>query len=1525
MRNSRFFQYTWMALLLFSFSVAQASEVYQQIEDPVRSTSLQDPDSICSQIFTQLPFVELFSNQSPTLGCWRVLDRNFDGITWEVPQVNSTRTRNVGMIVRPTNPQPDDWLVSPRIRVNGNQRLRFSYYQPTDIIRPQIRTLSNIQIRVTKLGSVNNSYLPEEFIYEVTPLLLYSDNLGFEEIIYDLVDHRTGVPISGDINIGFHMRGDQYGKDQDNYFILDNFVVEDIPGPGDFKPVVDLPYETGFEEEEVSFNLWNDFTDQWTVGSAVHNGGEKALYVTNDGGLHNDYTLGIAQASHAFIDFNVPPDRDVLNIDFDLRSLGFDNSEWNDYFKTGLLLRLFVADDHNPVARIPYFHYSGHTDDGWRETIPILFNDDVLKDPPAAFERIKLSIPWEPDEDMPNYVYDLLRGNVSRLDFEFVSGIEEEKRQAVAVDNLHIYTTCDLDVESRESNPDGPRPFVLLSREPITPTSFVITDIRIADSIYMAMNPRPTSHPSRSLLGYRFDLFVSPVLVEDPDNHPLLLDHEYLVPTLIDGLDPMIRNYYVYFRPMCISGTGEVTYGEWDYSMIRKPQVPAELTFLEDFEDFYFSDHWDLNNWRNGYWTWPYPDLNLKGFSTTNLNKWWMGEAVSFSGDKALYISNDEGESYQYINTENLDRQSDAVRLLIIPEDAVETYVSYYYQIDGEFRGDQPRDYFYNTIAYHVIINETLVRQDQVRGEPFYVDSNGWQREVNVMDVEEPMRDHELNPHVFFTFRWRNDEQNVIQPPAAIDKAKVMASSCFMPTSVAANFIEGTNNVELSWTPRGEETQWEIVILELGDEGPEPEDRGTLVTGDPKYVVNNVEEGKYFIFYVRAVCGPTLYERSFWQGPGDFFYSQDTDCIGLTKENLDLPTNESGDYIICDDTSLQTKLEVNFNNSRATNDYYYKAIEYAPLYPFVDTGSTEITGDDTWSAAIDLGFNFCFFGNNYTKALLTTNGVMSFSIKGETANGLYTPLGDSSGVLDKELTNGTIEDAPFVDAIFGAMQDLDLANSPADASVNYKVYGEFPCRTFVFNTYHVGLKGEDFDPNNIEGTTQTSQIVLYENTNTIEVFIKKRPIAGSGSETNNRKSVIGIINSNGSEARYPFYRNTGTWRAAEEAWRFVPSGESVVELQWYRNGEEFATTPAIDVLIDDEVEYKAKVTYHLCEGNEIVLEENYTFIKEEFDVSAIPDFQVCSNRIGETDAARVDVEDYVASILDHINGIATDYTVVFYEAADLEDVVSEPFQFRGKKTIYVEVTSTLSGCKRVGPVTFVQLAPVVIATLPPVEICKEYILPKVEEGAAFYTQPFGEGERYETGQVYNQLGQSELYVYKKTEEGCEGQSSFSLLIHEEAIAMQIEDQNLECETFILPQLPKYNRYFTKPHGEGLELQAGMEILMPMEIFIYAKNGSERILCIDESHFKVNYDECPLPKGISPNGDGLNDALDLSGHGITQIKIYNREGVEVYSHGRGYTKQWYGQNSSGKMLPSGTYFYVLISHGKQRTGWIQLMY
>ena len=80
----------------------------------------------------------------------------------------------------------------------------------------------------------------------------------------------------------------------------------------------------------------------------------------------------------------------------------------------------------------------------------------------------------------------------------------------------------------------------------------------------------------------------------------------------------------------------------------------------------------------------------------------------------------------------------------------------------------------------------------------------------------------------------------------------------------------------------------------------------------------------------------------------------------------------------------------------------------------------------------------------------------------------------------------------------------------------------------------------------------------------------------------------------------------------------------------------------------------------------------------------------------------------------------------------------------------------------------------------------------------------------------------------------------------------------------------------------------------------------------------------IPKGISPNGDGDNDYLDLEGYFISKIVIYNRYGTEVYSK-KDYVNEWYGQNNNGKLLPAGTYFYTVEVQGvPYKSGYIQVI-
>src|SRR5690606_9920868 len=98
---------------------------------------------------------------------------------------------------------------------------------------------------------------------------------------------------------------------------------------------------------------------------------------------------------------------------------------------------------------------------------------------------------------------------------------------------------------------------------------------------------------------------------------------------------------------------------------------------------------------------------------------------------------------------------------------------------------------------------------------------------------------------------------------------------------------------------------------------------------------------------------------------------------------------------------------------------------------------------------------------------------------------------------------------------------------------------------------------------------QTYQMVMYETSNMIDVFVKKR---SQGCGFNQGRGVIGIINQTGSKALAAYQdgafggaagsRDTGQWGDVNKAYRFIPAGTPVpVVLNWYKDNETvpFAT------------------------------------------------------------------------------------------------------------------------------------------------------------------------------------------------------------------------------------------------------------------------------------------------------------------------------------------------------------------------------
>ncbi len=101
-------------------------------------------------------------------------------------------------------------------------------------------------------------------------------------------------------------------------------------------------------------------------------------------------------------------------------------------------------------------------------------------------------------------------------------------------------------------------------------------------------------------------------------------------------------------------------------------------------------------------------------------------------------------------------------------------------------------------------------------------------------------------------------------------------------------------------------------------------------------------------------------------------------------------------------------------------------------------------------------------------------------------------------------------------------------------------------------------------------------------------------------------------------------------------------------------------------------------------------------------------------------------------------------------------------------------------------------------------------------------------------------------------------------------------------------------------------------------------------CLDSDDIFVRFfdnENCIVTQGISPDGDGLNDNLDLEflsvAPGIEKVSIFNRHGLMVFELAN-YVNEWRGQADDGSELPVGNYYYVInLVEGEALTGFIYL--
>ena len=387
------------------------------------------------------------------------------------------------------------------------------------------------------------------------------------------------------------------------------------------------------------------------------------------------------------------------------------------------------------------------------------------------------------------------------------------------------------------------------------------------------------------------------------------------------------------------------------------------------------------------------------------------------------------------------------------------------------------------------------------------------------------------------------------------------------------------------------------------------------------------------------------------------------------------PNVNAGEDIELDCEQPCTNISATFLQTGATTSYDVSPIDYQP--PFPTTGGTEVSVfiDDKWSSIIPLPFDFCFYGGTYSEMLIGSNSVITFDTLNNQPDGWCEWL-FSDSIPSTNLFNSTI---------FGPYMDID-PSIEGTGTINYTIFGDVPCRTMVVNFPDI-----PYFSISCNQYTFTTQIVMYETTNVIEIYLEDRTDACP--TWNNGNAVIGLQNQNGTNGITPPERNTGNWSASNEAWRFTPNGQSNVNFSWLNeNNEIIGIDPIVNVCPTNEVTtYTAQAIYTNCNGDVITEtdEVTVTFLGAPSISSFISDYRLCDN-----DGDGFETFD-LTSKYDEIVNTLTDITLTFYNTeadanADTNSIATPSVYISsGTETIWVSLSDNFTQCRAVAPLDLV--------------------------------------------------------------------------------------------------------------------------------------------------------------------------------------------------------------------------------------------
>ncbi len=408
---------------------------------------------------------------------------------------------------------------------------------------------------------------------------------------------------------------------------------------------------------------------------------------------------------------------------------------------------------------------------------------------------------------------------------------------------------------------------------------------------------------------------------------------------------------------------------------------------------------------------------------------------------------------------------------------------------------------------------------------------------------------------------------------------------CPSPSDLLANILS-TTSVTVNWNasapPASGGYQYYISTTNTPPTNATPP-TGSTPAGVIGVTLTGLTAGQKYYFWVRSYCGGS--DTSTWFGPTNY-----TPCnvgTGTGTTSLTCPSVLTGGLGLngADPVAMSCQalgcvnLEATYLQLNQPTNYSVSSITYSPPYQFACLQNpVSVNVDDIWSPTINLPFNFCFYGTNYNKCLIGSNGVITFDTT------TYTPGGYNAWSFANNLPNTSL----FRNTIFGVYHDIDPSKG---GEVGYELITlNTGCRALVASWNDIPMYSSTCN-----SILYSGMIVLYENTNVIEVYVKEKNVCSTWNDGN---AIVGIQNAAGNAAVVAPNRNglDANWTSNGEAWRFTPTGTSLTSIKWFEGigttGTQLGTTNTINVCPTASTVYTAEVTYALCSGTNLKYTDN---------------------------------------------------------------------------------------------------------------------------------------------------------------------------------------------------------------------------------------------------------------------------------------------------------------------------------------------